>query len=300
MYAKIVIRACGKDGLFMNKSEYLSKECIAALLELDRQPDTQALASLLIHYLQKPFTLQKLWQYRPYLRKLSEQAILRSPILVCANAACFVLEGNYTEAQRLIHYLPEASKYRIYCSFVMPTNTWTPFVACSKIIEEHGWGPLPNLSITAGRPYVRNGFRDATPAWEVITTNPDKSTQILHVIYGARWQTAFKLAQAEALYWRDERFESLMQVVGTLPILSNNEEDVSLLFPALFLQVNILVMNGQTESVVPAVAALRAQLHKTGREELLPNVDALEAHAALYDSDYARVAAKHKWDVYSW
>ena len=127
--------------------------------------------------------------------------------------------------------------------------------------------------------------------WEVITTNPDKSTQILHVIYGARWQTAFKLAQAEALYWRDERFESLMQVVGTLPILSNNEEDVSLLFPALFLQVNILVMNGQTESVVPAVAALRAQLHKTGREELLPNVDALEAHAALYDSDYARVAA---------
>ena len=275
----------------MNKFEYLSKESIDALCELDRQLDTAALASLLIRYLQKPFTLQKLWQYRPYIRKLSEPEILSSPVLLCASAVCFLLEGSFSDADRLIQMLPEGSKYRTYCTFMMPTYTWTPFFAHAKTVIENGWGPLPNLSITAGRPYVRNGFRDVTPAWEAITSNSDQTAVILRAIYGDRWKNAFKLAQAEALYWRDERFESLMQVVNTLPLLTTNKDDTSLLFPALFLQANILVMNGQTESVVPAVAALRAQLHKTGREELLPNVDAMEAHAALYDSDYARVAA---------
>ncbi len=275
----------------MNKPEYLSKESMDALYELDRQPDTAALATLLVRYLQKPFTLQKLWQYRPYIRRLSEPEILSSPILTCASAVCFLLEGSFSHADRLIQTLPEGSKYRTYCAFMMPTYTWTPFVSHAKTVLENGWGPIPNLPLTAGRPYVRNGFRDATPAWEAITGNPDRTAAVLQAIYGNRWQNAFKLAQAEALYWRDERFDALLQVVGTLPMLISSEDDTSLLFPALFLQTNILVMNGQTESVVPAVAALRTQLHKTGREELLPNVDALEAHAALYDSDYARVAS---------
>lgn len=275
----------------MNKPEYLSKESMDALYELDRQPDTAALATLLVRYLQKPFTLQKLWQYRPYIRRLSEPEILSSPILTCASAVCFLLEGSFEAAERLIQTLPEGSKYRTYCAFMMPTYTWTPFASHAKTVLENGWGPIPNLPLTAGRPYVRNGFRDATPAWEAIAGNPDRTAALLQVIYGNRWKNAFKLAQAEALYWRDERFDALIQVVGTLPMLISSEDDTSLLFPALFLQTNILVMNGQTESVVPAVAALRTQLHKTGREELLPNVDALEAHAALYDSDYARVAS---------
>ena len=62
----------------MNSLEYISQECLEALQDLEQQSNASALAARLIHYLKKPFTLQMLWQYRPYLRKLSEKEILPS------------------------------------------------------------------------------------------------------------------------------------------------------------------------------------------------------------------------------
>ena len=176
----------------MNRLEYISQECLEALKDLERQSNASALAARLIHYLKKPFTLQMLWQYRPYLRKLSEEDVLYSPILVCASVACYVLEGEPEQAVRLADKLPKGSRYRTYCALILPTNTWAPFVTHANAVAENGWGPIPNLTVTGGRPYVRNGFRDATPAWEELFSHPEKTEKLLEPVYGARWKNAFE------------------------------------------------------------------------------------------------------------
>lgn len=65
-----------------------------------------------------------------------------------------------------------------------------------------------------------------------------------------------------------------------------------LLFAAMALEMYILVMSGQASSATSLMENLRLQMKHNGMEAYLPNIDALEAWMAMYDSDYAKVT---KW-----
>ena len=95
-------------------------------------------------------------------------------------------------------------------------------------------------------------------------------------------QQGNEIAMAEHLYWKNECFEALVLVVGTIPFMENLK-DVRCLFAALTLEIFILVANGQTAAVKPLIRNLRKRVDQYGSEELEHNLEALEIWASMYD-----------------
>lgn len=101
-------------------------------------------------------------------------------------------------------------------------------------------------------------------------------------------QSIYELSQAEALYWRNDCYKALILIVSNIPLLKE-AQDMRLLFTALTLEIYILVVNGQAVSIDALMKNLRQQLKDMELEAYLPNIDAMEAWAAMYDGDYAKV-----------
>ena len=68
------------------------------------------------------------------------------------------------------------------------------------------------------------------------------------------------------------------------------KHDVRMLFVALYLEIMILVMNGQVKSINNLMNNLILKTKTRNMEEWLPNIKALEAWAAMYDGDYIKIA----------
>lgn len=273
----------------MSRHQYLSAETVAMLLELRQAKSTEQRAALVEAALKRPITLQALWEYRPHIRALTDAQIASSPSLIIACAIIAILEGHPQNAQAILAALPADSPYAPYAKLIQPGVNWQVFIEQANMLAERFEGPVPDLSITAGRPFVFNGFQDFSPHWEQMKENEEQTRSVLRALYGDDSSHIFVLFQVESLYQRNQCFDALVQIVGLLPSLTSSQ-NLRLLFVALTLQTYIMVMNGQTRSTVPMMDALRRQMLATGMDEWLPNLDALDAFAAMYDGDYARIS----------
>ena len=273
----------------MNNYEYLSDSVHATLAELSMKSDPLQLAETLASKLREPFSLHVLWQYRPFLHKLPDHILNQYPSLLTAASIIAAFEGDEAKSTAYFNNLPIRGYYRIYAKLASPFTTWPDYISAARLLVAEQAGPVPNLSITAGRPYIINGFRDFTVTLDKLSHTSDQSIHLFESLYGPRSRTALTVALAEAQYMRDERFEALASVVGTIPFLTQ-DADAQILFPALYLQMLIMVMTGQVPALEPMMKQLRNQLHHANRSEWLPNLDALDAHSALYSGDYAKVS----------
>lgn len=149
----------------------------------------------------------------------------------------------------------------------------------------------PGLTLTAGRPSVLNGIWDVTPQSAKLIEDKEGTLELIEALYGEQASNIFEVAMAEKLYWEDDCYTALVHVVGVIPLL-REQKDMRLLFVALTLEMYILVLNGQAAVVEPLMKNLRQQIKEVGLEAYLPNIDALEAWAAMYDGHYAQVT---KW-----
>lgn len=274
----------------MGRCDYASETTRNTLKRLEGISETSVLASELERVLDGVSSLQELWHYRHVFDRLDEGTVRASIRLITARAKLFVCAAQTGRARELISLLPPDSRCLAQAELLMPGLGWDEFLQHIKLMRERGWLPLEHLTITAGRPAVLNGRWDFFEQWPRMYANADETRCVLRDVLGEDADEVFAIAEVEALYQHDRCYDALVKLVNTLPLLTDSRHNIDVLFPALTFQIFILVINGQAPSTIPLMESLRAQTRRDGAcEGWLPNIDALDAWAAMYDGDYARI-----------
>ncbi len=238
----------------------------------------------------RQYTLQALWEYRKWFLKLSEEQLEKDPALICGLVQMLLLQGDLDRAYKFLGKIPDRSIYWYMTKMTLPGIGNDELRSIVEELKGQGFR-RPGLTLTAGRPSVLNGMWDVTPQSARLLENKEDTLELIETLYGEQAQSIYEVALAEKLYWEDDCYTALVHVVGIIPFL-REKKDMRLLFVALTIEMYILVLNGQATTVEPLIKNLRQQIKEVGLEAYLPNIDALEAWAAMYDGHYAQVT---KW-----
>ena len=273
------------------KIKYLSLEDRQNIRVLRHASDDVLKLNILESILRRPFyTLQALWEYRKWFLELTEEQMTERPLLKQGLAQILIMQGDLTRAQEIIDRMKEDGPYLLNTKLLMPGITHDTMHDIAQKLAQNRW-LADNYIITAGRPSILNGLWDMTPYAEDLLEDSAELKDTLHILFPKQEKVIYELAQAEALYWRNDCYKALVMVVGNLPYLKESR-DIRLLFVTLTLELYILVINGQAISVEDMTRNLRQQLKSSELEAYLPNIDAMEAWSAMYTGDYAHVT---KW-----
>lgn len=164
----------------------------------------------------------------------------------------------------------------------MPYTDDFLFLRIAFCLIEAGATSVRSLTLTACRPSIINGFRDFTRFGPYLERYKYTVVELAEKLYGNGGTGVYEIALAEWNYQKNNCFDALALVTGTIPLMEQ-EEDMRCLFVALALQMRILLVNGQTRTAKPLVEKIRDRIHKTGWEELTSSLNALECLAACYD-----------------
>ncbi len=273
------------------KIRYLSSEDRKNLRVLRNSSDSDEKIKILESFFRRSFyTLQDLWEYRKFFLELTEEQLKEHPILVCGLIQILLLQGDLDKAHEKLETLPPDSIYYMLSKMMLPGMEKEDMIFMAEELRARNMRSV-HLTVTAGRPSVLNGLWDLTPMAEELSTDKERTVQRLSPILGEQTQLVYELMCAEKLYWQNDCYEALVHVVNVIPFLKEKHH-MRLLFVALTLEIYILVVNGQATSIDRLVEGLRERIKLAEIEEYLPNIDALEAWASMYDGDYAKVT---KW-----
>lgn len=244
--------------------------------------DRKHLAEMITQQVNEPIALSGLWECRKEFYELPEEIFRENPAAAVCMARILFVEGRLEEAERYTKYIPQESPYYDYIKLLTPQLSRYEFNRVVKKRLRESDKEIPQLMLTAGRPSVLNGFRDFTEYGKYMKQFKEPVVNAIRNLYGDAATGVYEIALAEHLYWKNECFEALVLIVGTIPFMEHMK-DVRCLFAALTMEVFILVANGQAASVEPLMANMRQRLIQYGSDELENNLRALEIWAAMYD-----------------
>lgn len=270
------------------KIKYLSAEDRSNLRILRSMNNDEEIRDFLSKVFQEPHTMQALWHYGKWLQRLTDELLIGHEELIVTQALVYILDGNIEKAVRLNKFLPKETFHGSIMRMLMPGYDKLSCLRVVKHAIDKGWCPLFNLPLTVGRPSLLNGVWDFTPYGSVLKTNRAKVEGYLGILFEGQASYIYEVALAEYLYWQGDSYNALVTLVGVIPFLKE-KRDMGLLFVALTLQTYIMVLSGQASSTVPMMENLRKEIIGNQIEEYMPNVDALDAWAAMYDGDYQKV-----------
>lgn len=252
------------------------------------QAELARILSIIMH---KHFTLLRLWKYHSLFLKLEEATYMSNPVLLVGLIVTHMMKGNLNLANELIDKLPKNSVYPLYTKLFSPAINNDEFVGLINVYKELRLPPDKNLSLTAGRPSLLNGFRDLTSFAKDLEPRKEELLSMMEVLYGDEATHIHKISLAETLFMKDECYEALILVVSAIPFLEE-KKDIRILFVALYLQIMILLMNGQIKSTAPMISHIIERTHSNDMDEWIPNVKALEAWISMYEGNYKKMI---KW-----
>ncbi len=258
--------------------------------------------TLLEEFTRHPFSMPALWACRDYFHKVTKADCGKNNVFVSLLGLLLAMEGKLQEAEETVSLLGTTpAKWeekdfstrdylRICVELVMPYITDTRFLRIALFMEKAHLGPVGNLTMSACRPSILNGFRDFTRYGRVLEKYKEPITAVIRELYGNSGKSVYEIALAEWYYQNNRCFDALVLVTGTIPLIEY-EDDMRCLFVAMALQMRILLVNGQTKAAKPLVEKIRERIHKTGWEELTSSLNALECLAACYDGRTDEVEA---------
>ena len=270
------------------KLKYLPVEDRQNLRVLRHTNDKQVMIAILESIFRRSYyTLQTLWEYRKWFYELTKEDLLKHPSLTCGLIQIYIHAAEYQKARELLETLPTGSVYRVTSQLLMPGVTYDEVRDIIASLTENHWAAR-GLTLTAGRPTVRNGIWDMTAFNDQILNNKEEMIEIFRVLFPGSEHYIYDIVRAETLYQMNDTYNALLLVISTIPFLKEKEH-LRILFAALSLQMYIMIVNGQATSSAPLIEDLKKQLHHAELDEYLPNIDALEAWSAMYDGDYVTV-----------
>lgn len=269
------------------KLKYLPIEDRKNIRNLRHTNDPSAIAEILNNMFKRPFTLQVLWEYKKWYYKLTEEQFKVYPSLRTAFVQLKIMEGDFEGARSEMSKLEDNSFYKIYTSLLTPGHP-EEFMSIAKELGNKGYGPVPHMTLTAGRPSILSGVWDFSEFAETLVEDNDYLDETFRILFADKGEEVSELLLAQILYQRDQCYDALIKIVGLLPFLKDRK-DMRLLFVALTHQIFIMVLHNQVASSTPIMENLREQITGAGLEEYTPNIDALEAWSSMYDGDYKTV-----------
>lgn len=240
------------------------------------------LMKMIAQQVNEPIALSGLWEHKREFYELPEEIFRENPAAAVCMVRILLVEGRLEDAERYTEYIPKESPLYDYVRLLTPQLNRYEFTRVVRKRLREADKEIPQLLLTAGRPSVLNGFRDFTEYGKYMKRFREPVVSAIRNLYGDVATGVYEIALAEHLYWKNECFEALVLIVGTIPFMENMK-DVRCLFAAMTMEIFILVANGQAASVEPLMASMRQKLVQYGSEELEHNLRALEVWAAMYD-----------------
>lgn len=186
------------------------KEILRIMRAADK--NGQLLPVILEEFVQHPFSMPALWESREYFRKLGNEECVRYPVLFSHLALLSAMTGRLDEARAYVDAMEMALKYqaventiyhevcRCATEIVMPYTTDIRFLKDVFWLIEHGQVPVTNLTLSASRPGILNGFRDFTRFGRYLEKYKDVITDTIEKLYGNAGKSVYEIMLAEWNY----------------------------------------------------------------------------------------------------
>ncbi len=281
-----------KDNRFPRKT----RELIRIIKKADEE---DRLYETVMEELQHPVSMPALWACREYIDQLRDEVChqdgMESYLLLSISALIATMEDELEKAEQYLALLGETPAHidagqcngkdyiRMATEIVMPYVSDNKFFHIAAALTDMKL-PVKNLTLSASRPSILNGFRDFTRYGRKIAENRTALQKTIQTLYGDKSKGVIDIALAEWYYQENDPFHALLLITGTIPFMEN-KRDIQCLFVAMALQMKILLLNGQIKAAEPLVAQIKTQIEKWGWEELMNSLKALTAWAACYDGN---------------
>lgn len=273
------------EKLKMQKRSKSGKMDLVRDLEQTETPEKKA--ELLKAAFENGVVLRDLWNCRKYIWEVASAADGTTKPILTLQSILAMLTGKAGKAEKLIQQLPENSACRDFAELLLPSTPLNRFRdVLIDLREHHKEFPLTAM-VSIVYPSIMDNFRDFSTDWAELERDPEGTEQMFCDLYGSEGHNAYIIAQAENLYQKGENLQALMQIVGVIPLLQRQDSQ-QLLFTAMNLETNILMMEGQIFSIRPVLTALQNLIPEVKQEDWTSNLEAIEVLINLYNGDCQR------------
>lgn len=227
---------------------------------------------------------------------LTPEDFEKFPFCICGYYLNLILDGNLEKAEDILNSLPEDGILR---STMMVVN---PKVDCRAFIKQIAFLKNKNIAIkcttlTAGRPYLLNGFNDFTRLAFFLEPKKDVFKDYISFLYGSDCtDQIYNLCLAEYFYQTDRLVDSEVMVSQTFKTFDKKNE-ARFLFTALYLEAKIAFANGTIVKSSSYIKNIKDRVTSVGKAEFSNNIDAGETLFSLYNGDYEIVLNWLKTDA---
>lgn len=198
------------------------------------------------------------------------------------------MDGKLEEADALLAKCPQDDIMTLGLIIVNPTVTWKQFIDTLKRLKEMG-RTIRSIILTAGRPFLLNGFNDFSRIGPFLEKNRDTFIDLLSHIYGNEHPSyIYQLCLAE-YYYQQNRLNDAIDLVTSCINAFYRKNEHRLLFSALYLQSKILLANGTTEKVHGFIDEIKNRIKDEGKQEYEYNLNAAEAYFSLYEGNHTLI-----------
>ncbi|MBQ0166550.1 MAG: hypothetical protein KBT02_05515 [Treponema sp.] len=208
-----------------------------------------------------------------------------NPICMVGYILNLFIDGELDKANAILATLPEDNIFRIGLTLANPTVTWKEFIHIINQLKRNN-RPINNVVLTAGRPYLLNGFNDFTRIGPLLAHHKDLFIEDVSFLYGTECTSSlYNLCLAEYYYQQNRVMDSELLVSRTIKEFDKKDE-FRFLFAALFLEAKNALAMGTIVKPAEYIADIKRRVTEVGKAEFSMNINACEVHLSLYSGNY--------------
>lgn len=228
--------------------------------------------------------------------ELTEEDFNKYPLCLCGKVLNLMMDGNLQEAEFIIENLPDESIIKAGLSIVNPKISYKEFVKKATFLKEINH-PVACTTLTAGRPYLLNGFSDFSRLGSFLKKQKDLFKDYIQFLYGSQCtEQIYNLSLAE-YYYQTNRLIDLELIVSQAIKSFDRYNESRFLFAAMYLEARIAHANGTILKSSSYIEDIKKKISSIGRAEFSFNIDAGETLFSLYSGNYDVVYRWLKSDV---
>jgi LuxR family maltose regulon positive regulatory protein len=234
---------------------------------------------------------------------LSDQELRAGEVWYCLSGKVLnlIMDGELKKARELIDSIPEdnpphAVFLKLGLSLVHPEVKLCDFLKILDHLTQINIH-LYSFILTAGRPFLLNGFNDFTRLGMLLPSGREIFLSRAKYIYPENFcPYIYNLCLAE-YYYQQNRLTDAQLLASTTIKKFDIEGERRIMFSALFLRSKILVVEGKTVKSESFVKEIRSLVKNTGNAEFSYNIEATGVLFALYEGKNSRAAEWLKSDA---
>ena len=174
---------------------------------------------------------------------LSAEDLIKYPLCFCGYILNLIMDGNLQKAESIIENLSDESIFKAGLSIVNPKIDCKGFIKKVTFLKEKNT-TVGCTTLTAGRPYLLNGFNDFSRLGPLLVKRKDCFKDYIQFLYGSECTNQiYNLSLAEYYYQINRLIDSEIIVSQTIKSFNKFNES-RFLFVAMYLEAKIAHANG--------------------------------------------------------